>query len=231
MGTTISNLGPQVGQAAGGYVQGREARTREDTSRQSIALAAAQEGRQKEQHRLNIQQLGLQIQGMMQAQDQAEKMFGPQLAQAERGAAPVGPDVLGGLNQIPGVNVPEGDVLPAEAFKMAQMGSQGYRAEQANRLGYSRLTTPRPRGPQDFVKELKILEDDALRKRNLHARIVAAMKKARGKDLVMLQSQEREYRFAADDAETEVKNFRQLHPELGAALPDVGGSQFDMSQD
>jgi len=79
MGTTLASAGPLVGGAAQGFVQGRQAGTEEATRRQQLALNAAQEGRTKEQHRLNIQQLQLAIQGMQQQQEQAAQLFPGQL--------------------------------------------------------------------------------------------------------------------------------------------------------
>ena len=74
MGQTIANLGPQMGQAGQGFIQGRQMATQEDQSRQMMALRAAQEGRAKEEHRLSIQQLGLQIQDQMRMQQLNAKL-------------------------------------------------------------------------------------------------------------------------------------------------------------
>jgi hypothetical protein len=219
MGTTLANVGPQAGMAAQGFMQGREARTREDMSRQSIALRAAEEGRAKEQHRFSIQQLGLQIQGMQQAQDQAAQMFPPQLAQAQRGTSPVSPDVRGGLNQIPGVKIPEGDVWTPEAFDMAQMGAQGYRAEQANRLGYARVQA----GETPVEKPLEALKVLETKLQRAESALLNAQAKLNGvrrlsdAERAVTESDIEALRYKLiPAARRAVAEFRAQHPELGA---------------
>ena len=103
MGQTLANLGPQMGQAGAGFVQGRQMATQEDQSRQMMALRAAQEGRAKEEHRLSIQQLGLQIQdqqrqaALNQKLDPMRVEQGDQALQGGRDATPGYEDFIGGI--------------------------------------------------------------------------------------------------------------------------------------
>lgn len=130
MGTTLAYAGPQAGQAAQGFIQGRQLRTEEDQIRQGMALRAAEEGRSKESHRLNIQQLGLAINGMMQAQEQASKV-NPLIQQGlENNLRPgeqVSPDYAKVLGFDPATM---GDVTTQEAEFGAGMG---IRREAASR--------------------------------------------------------------------------------------------------
>lgn len=73
MGATLGRSAPMVGGVAQGIVQGRQLGTQEAQTRQGMALAAAEEGRQKEAHRLQIQQMGLAINGMIQQQEFDQK--------------------------------------------------------------------------------------------------------------------------------------------------------------
>lgn len=103
MGSLASQLAPLAGSAAGGYVQGRQMRTQEDQTRQEMALRAAQEGRSKEEHRLSIQQLGLQIQdqqrqaALNQKLDPMRVEQGGQALQGGRDATPGYEDFIGGI--------------------------------------------------------------------------------------------------------------------------------------
>lgn len=141
MGTTLANIGPQAGQAAGGFVQGTQLRTQEDQTRQGMALRAAEEGRSKEQHRLNIQQLGLQIQGMQQAQEQASQMFPHELQSAEQRNIPgatISPDYLGGLTNVSGAQIPAG-VTAQQGETIAEMQAGKDRARLSSGIAGEKL--------------------------------------------------------------------------------------------
>ena len=127
MGSTLGNIGPIGGSVAQGIMQGRQAATVEDQSRQEMALRAAAEGRQKEEHRLSIQQSGLAIRGQMQQQAFAEKynplqLQGQEYANRNAEGRPADSPYMQGLTEATGTNIPQG-VSAGEAGTIASLGA------------------------------------------------------------------------------------------------------------
>ena len=121
----LPNLIPLAGAGAEGYLRGQGLRTQEDQNRQGIALKAAEEGRQKESHKINMQQALLAIQRMQQQMDmQAEQH--PMDMRAHLGRQ-VSPDFYNALD-FRGATPPDltsSEALAASRLNMTEMGYAG----------------------------------------------------------------------------------------------------------
>lgn len=235
MGTTLSHLGPQLGQAAGGFVQGRQLRTQEDETRQGMALRAAEEGRAKESHRLNIQQLGLAIQGLQQAQEFAAKRNPQILEQGEHaayGGRQMTPGAESGLEATTNGKLDLDPSLPySSALDITQLFGQNQRAKDMNNLGYARVAaaeTP----VEKPLDSLKVLENNVRQLRTDMVRLNTDLTGGRIKkeDSARAQAALRRIQFdLLPKAEKAVQDFRTKHPELGA--PTAAGSNDLLSDD
>lgn len=166
MGQTLANLGPQMGQAGQGFIQGRQMATQEDQSRQSMALRAAQEGRQKEEHRLSIQQLGLQIQDQQRQAALNAKLDpmrveqGDQALQGGRDATPGYEDFIGGIlgggfrqNMRPDLTRDEVDSGAGMYLRDRGMDISGQRAVDAGQSGSDAFEREVLRGQLSLVRQ------------------------------------------------------------------------------
>ena len=223
MGQTLANLGPQLGQAGQGFIQGRQMATQEDQSRQMMALRAAQEGRAKEEHRLSIQQLGLQIQDQMRMQQLNAKLDPMRVQQEEyrtrdSGGRQIEPDYAA-RNELPGFT---GTRSEGEFIRSTKMNE--YKAE-TGRINSQRPTAGEVEKPIDA---LKILEGRERQLRADQVKLSNDLTGGRIKPDQVSRAQVALRRIQYEllpQAEKATREFRAKHPNLGTVQA-TGGNDL-----
>jgi len=199
-----------------------------------MALRAAEEGRSKESHRLNIQQLGLAIQGMQQAQEHASKLFPGQMESQQQGlygGRPTTPGAERGLEQaVPGFDADPNTPYSAN-LDIAQLMGQGLRAKDMYNLGREKVDASQT-PVEKPLDSLKVLENNVRQLRADMVRLNTDLTGGRIKkeDSARAQAALRRIQFdLLPKAEKAVQDFRTKHPELGG--PTAAGSNDLLSDD